>query len=145
MTEKRDFQSNPVPLNKEIPKRHSMAHPPRSPTDPTPFCDDNPSNNPTPTTKHPHHYAHIFTPLTIYRHKPENPNPKKNLRAKTLFLQKSCAQKNENESIPLFWGFHPNEKSRCHFWGIRFRDKTSGIYKPEVLEISIHNSDKIEL
>jgi hypothetical protein len=38
-----------------------------------------------------------------------------------------------------------NEKSRYHFWGIRFRDKTSGIYKPGVLEISIHNSDKIEL
>jgi hypothetical protein len=70
---------------------------------------------------------------------------KKNPRAKTLFLQKSCAQKTENESIPLFWGYYMNEKSKCHFWGIRFRDKTSGIYKPEVLEISIHNSDKIEL
>ena len=37
------------------------------------------------------------------------------------------------------------KKSKYHFWGIRFRDKTSGIYKPEVLEISIHKSDKIEL
>jgi hypothetical protein len=38
-----------------------------------------------------------------------------------------------------------NEKSKYHFGGITFRDKTSGIYKPEVLEISIHNSEKIEL
>jgi hypothetical protein len=37
-----------------------------------------------------------------------------------------------------------NEKSRYHFWGITFRDKTSGIYKRGVLEISIHNSEKIE-
>ena len=77
--------------------------------------------------------------------KPKMKTLKKNLRAKTLFLQKSCAQKTESESIPLFWVVSAKEKSKCHFWGYRFRDKTSGIYKPEVLEISIHNSDKIEL
>jgi hypothetical protein len=37
------------------------------------------------------------------------------------------------------------KKSKGRFGGIKFRDKTFGIYKPKVLEISIHNSDKIEL
>jgi len=70
---------------------------------------------------------------------------KKNPPGKTTFLQKSCAQKNEKKSIPPKWPKNPMKKSKYHFWGIRFRDKTSGIYKPEVLEISIHKSDKIEL
>ena len=77
--------------------------------------------------------------------KPKTETLKKNLRAKTFFLQKSCAQKNEKKSIPPKWPKNPMKKSKYHFWGIRFRDKTSGIYKPEVLEFSIHNSDKIEL
>ena len=77
--------------------------------------------------------------------KPKTETLKKNLRAKTLFLQKSCAQKNEKKSIPPKWPKNPMKKSKYHFGGIRFRDKTSGIYKPEVLEISIHKSDKIEL
>jgi hypothetical protein len=34
------------------------------------------------------------------------------------------------------------ENSNGHFWGIRFRDKTSGIYKPTVLEISIHKFEQ---
>ena len=109
------------------------------------FCDDNPSNKQINIRKYCDHYALIKKSVTSYRHKPKTETLKKNLRAKTLFLQKSCAQKNENESIPLFSGVHPNEKSRYHFWGIRFRDKTSGIYKPGVLEISIHKSNKIEL
>jgi hypothetical protein len=37
------------------------------------------------------------------------------------------------------------KKSMGRFGGIRFRDKTYGIYKPTVLEFSIHKSDKIEL
>jgi hypothetical protein len=37
------------------------------------------------------------------------------------------------------------KKSKGRFGGIRFRDKTYGIYKPTVLEFSIHNSNKIEL
>ena len=49
-----------------------------SPTERTgPFCDDNPSNNPAPTAKHRDHNAHNILPLTIYRHKMKNANPKK--------------------------------------------------------------------
>ena len=70
---------------------------------------------------------------------------KKNPSCKSTFLQKSCAQKNEKKSIPPKWPKNPMKKSKYHFWGIRFRDKTSGIYKPGVLEISIHKSNKIEL
>ena len=70
-----------------------------------PFCDDNPSNNPSPTAKHRDHNAHNILPLTIYRHKMKNANPKKNLRAKTLFLQKSCAQETEDKVSPFFGWF----------------------------------------
>lgn len=47
------------------------------PSEPDPFCDDNPSNIIINTVKHCDHYALIILPLTIYRHKTENPNPKK--------------------------------------------------------------------
>jgi len=56
---------------------------------------------------------------------------KKNLRVETLFFQKSCAQKNENESIPLFWGSDATKKLKGRFRGIKFRqfgDKTFVLY-----------------
>ncbi len=90
----------------------------------------------------------MLTFLNVLRYivtKPKTETLKKNPSSKTTFLQKSCAQKNEKKSIPPKWPKNPMKKLKCHFWGIRFRDKTSGIYKPKVLEFSIHNSDKIEL
>jgi hypothetical protein len=56
---------------------------------------------------------------------------KKNLRVEMIFFQKSCAQKNENESIPLFWGSGATEKSEGRFRGSKFReigDKTFVLY-----------------
>jgi hypothetical protein len=79
---------------------------------------------------------------------------KKNLRAKPLFFQKSCAQKNENESIPLFWGSGATKKSGGRFRGIKFSqigDKTFVLYSitNRVLSvthrISIRNLNKIEV
>ena len=57
-----------------------MLRPFTSPTDPPPtppFVTTTLATTQRPPQFFPHHYAHIFTPLTIYRHKPENPNPKK--------------------------------------------------------------------
>jgi hypothetical protein len=48
---------------------------------------------------------------------------KKNLRVEMIFFQKSCAQKNENESIPLFWGSGATKKSGGRFRGIKIEIK----------------------
>jgi hypothetical protein len=40
-----------------------------------------------------------------------------------IFFQKSCAQKNENESIPLFWGSGATKKSGGRFRGIKIEIK----------------------
>ena len=66
-----------------------------SSSEPDHFCDDNPSNNPAPTAKYRDHNALIILPLTTYRHKMKNANPKKKSTGKTTFLQKSCVQENE--------------------------------------------------
>ena len=69
--------------------------PPPPSSEPDHFCDDNPSNIITHTAKYRDHNAHNILPLTTYRHKTKNANPKKKSTGKTTFLQKSCVQENE--------------------------------------------------
>jgi hypothetical protein len=59
------------------------------------FCDDNPSYNIILNYINLDHNAHKIITVTIHRHKMKNPNPKKKSTGKNIFLQKSCAQKNE--------------------------------------------------
>ena len=42
------------------------------------------------------------------------------------------------KSIPLFYLFFRMTILKVHFWGIRFRDKTFGIYRPDSFTFSIH-------
>ena len=139
--EKWIFRMNPILQTRRIPNHpnpwimHSRGV----------FCDDNPSkldNNPE---NIPDWYAAIFTTLTIYRHKTENWNPKKKSSGKNDFFTKVLRPEKRKIKYPPKLTKKCVEKPKGRFWGIRFRDKTSGIYKPKVLEFSIHNLDKIEL
>ena len=53
-----------------------------------PFCDDNPSNILANLSIYRDHNAHVILPLTIYRHKTKNANPKKKSTGKTTFFIK---------------------------------------------------------
>ena len=93
----------------------------------------------------PHHYALIFTTLTIYRHKPENPNQKKNLRAKTIFLQKSCAQKNENKASPFFAEFLGRKIQSAIFGGSDLEKKPLEYINRRFYNFQFINRTKLNL
>ena len=99
--EKREFRSNPVPLNQEIPKRHPWLRR-HAPTHRSTFCDDNPSNNPETTTKHP-------TPLCSHFHNPDDissqtgkSKPEKKIYGLKHFFYKSPAPRKTKIKHPPF-------------------------------------------
>ena len=71
--------------------------------------------------------------VTTNGHKMKNRNPKKKSTGKNIFFTKVPRPEKRKIKYPPKLTKKCVEKPKGHFWGIRFRDKTSGIYKPKVL------------